>query len=75
MEEVLTVAEIEKRYAAEWVLVGEPEFDENHEVVRGKVLWHSKDRDEVYRKDRELRPESAAYIYTGPLPDNILINL
>jgi len=73
--EIITLAEIEKRFYNEWVPVGDPEFDENDTLTRGKVLWHSKDRDEVYRKDLELRPWSAAYLYTGPTPENILVNL
>jgi len=74
-DKVLTLAEIEKRFDKEWVLVGDPEFDANDTLIRGTVLWHSKDRDEVYRKDLELRTRSAAYLYTGPTPENILVNL
>ena len=73
-EEIATLSDIEKRFDDEWVLVEDPEFDANDILVRGKVLWHSKDRDEVYRKDLELRPNSAAYLYTGPIPENILVN-
>ena len=51
MDEVLTAAEIEKRFESEWVLIEDPQTDEALEVRRGKVRWHSKDRDEVYRKD------------------------
>jgi hypothetical protein len=72
---IMTQAEIEAEYENEWVLVEDPEFDANDIFVRGKILWHSKDRDEVYRKDLELRPRSAAYLYTGPPPENIAINL
>ena len=73
--ETITLAEIEKRFDDEWVLVEDPEYDANDTLVCGKVLWHSKDRNEVYRKDLELRPRSAAYLYTGPTPENILVNL
>jgi hypothetical protein len=75
MSQVMTMAEIEKSFDSEWVLVGDPEFNDQMEVVRGKVLYHSRVKDEVYRKDREIRPRSAAYVYTGPTPDNVLINL
>ena len=50
MNEVLTVQEIEARYEAEWILVEDPEVTPQLEVVGGKVLFHSKDRDEVYQK-------------------------
>jgi hypothetical protein len=75
MSQVMTMPEMEKSFASEWVLVGDPEFNERMEVVRGKVLFHSRDKEEVYRKDREIHPRSAAYVYTGPPPENVLINL
>jgi len=75
MDELLTVAEIEERFKSEWVLLGDPEVDERMEVIRGRVLFHSKDRDEVYHKDMELRPKSAAYIYTGKMPEGTAIAL
>ncbi len=67
MGEGLTHAEIEARFEREWVLLEAPEVDGNEDVVRGKVIWHSKDRDEVYRKLLELNPRSAATLYTGKL--------
>lgn len=75
MDEILTMAEIESRYPSEWVLVEDPEVNEHLEVLRGKVLWHSKDRDEVYSKAIELRPKSAAYVYTGTIPEDAVIVL
>jgi hypothetical protein len=67
-DEILTRAEIKARYPSECILIGDPETDENHEVIRGKVLFHSPDRDEMYRKMLELRPKSAATLYTGEPP-------
>ena len=75
MEEVITLAEIEERYKSEWILVEDPELDEQLNVIRGKVLWHSKDRDEMYQKDIELRPKRAAFLYTGTIPENTVVVL
>ena len=50
MNEILTITEIQSRFHAEWVLIQDPETTESLEVRSGKVLYHSKDRDEVYRK-------------------------
>ena len=75
MNEVLTLAEIQSRFDSEWVLVEDPELNEHLEVIRGKVLAHSKSRDEIDRKDMELRPKSAAYLYTGTMPENTAIIL
>ncbi len=65
MNDVLTLHEIEARFDNEWVLVEDPELTVDLKVVRGKVVWHSKDRDEVYRKLLELRPRHPACLYTG----------
>ena len=75
MENVMTVAEIESRFNSEWVLVEDPEMSESLEVQGGKVLYHSKDRDEVYRKAVELRPKRFAMLYTGTIPENTAIVL
>ena len=74
-DETMTVTEIEERFDNEWVLVEDPEFDRNNAVVRGKVLFHSKNRDEMYAKAMELRPKRSASLYTGPVPDEVFINL
>ena len=75
MEEVLTIAQIEAQFDSEWILVGEPQTNESLEVQSGKVLWHSKDRDEVYRKAVELRPRRSAMLYTGKMPKNTAVVL
>jgi hypothetical protein len=75
MAEVLTIDEIENRFDSEWVLLEDPEVDESQRVIGGKVLCHSKDRDEVYRKAIELRPRHSATIYTGELPADAVVIL
>ena len=75
MAEILTIAEIERRFASEWVLVEDPVADEALEVQAGKVLAHSKDRDEVYREAVRLRPGRFAVLYTGTLPKDTAIVL
>jgi len=75
MNEVISLAEIQTRFKSEWVLLGDPETTESLEVRGGKVLWHSKDRDEVYRKARELRSRHSAILYTGALPKEMVVVL
>ena len=70
MTEVLTIDEINERFPDEWVLIGDPETNESLEVLSGEVLWHSADRDEVYSKAKELRPQRAAFHFSGPLFDD-----
>jgi hypothetical protein len=68
MDEVLTIAEIEAKFDAEWVLIENPSTDEAFEVRSGTVLWHDKDRDEVYRRAIGARPKRFAIVYTGKMP-------
>jgi len=75
MNKFMTLAEIEAHFESEWVLLQDPETTEALEVKGGKVLWHSKDRDEVYRKARELRPRRSAILYTGTLPEGAAVIL
>ena len=75
MRNVLTAAEIESRFPAEWVLVEDPETNESLEVRNGVVVYHSKDRDDVYRKAVVLRPKRFAMLYTGTMPEGTAIVL
>lgn len=71
MSDVLTLAEIELRFQSEWVLIGDLQTTDTLEVEAGTVLWHSKDRDEVYRKAVALRPKRFTVLYTGPMPEDM----
>lgn len=75
MDDVLTIAQIEAQFSSEWVLVEEPETNQALEVQRGKVRWHSKDREEVYRKVLEMHPNRFAILYTGKMPKGTAIVL
>jgi hypothetical protein len=63
------LAEIESQFHSEWVLVEDPEVDDQLHVVREKVVAHSKDRDEVDRKAIELRLKHSAFLFVGSWPD------
>jgi len=69
--EMLTIEEIRERFAPDWVLIGEPDVDEYHCLLGGKVMFHSPVRDEVYRKATELRLEYCAFEYCGRAPEDM----
>ena len=65
---------IKESFDSEWVLIEDPETDDSLEVRNGKVVAHSRDRDEVYSKAVTLKPKSFAIIYTGsPRKDSAII--
>lgn len=75
MKREMTVREMESRSDSEWVLVGDPKTDAALEVLAGKVLHHSPDRDEVYRKAVALRPKRCAILYTGEMAKDTAVVL
>ena len=75
MTEEMTIAEIESQFESEWVLIQDPRTDEGLNVLAGRVLYHSKDRDEVYRKAVSLRPKRSAIVYTGEIPEETAVVL
>ena len=50
MDNIMTVEDMKTQFESEWVLVENPQTNDALEVLKGKILHHSKDRDEVYRK-------------------------
>ena len=75
MNEQITFAQLTKQFDSEWVLLADPVTNEGLSVESGTVLWHSRDRDEVYRKARELRPRHSAILFLGQLPENTAVIL
>ncbi|MEX0718981.1 MAG: hypothetical protein WD066_20470 [Planctomycetaceae bacterium] len=71
MDQNLTIDEIKDRYDSEWILLGDPETDEQLNVQGGTVLFHSSDREELYRKAAELRPKRSAIVFTGSVPEDM----
>jgi hypothetical protein len=68
MDEVLTIAEIERKFESEWVPIEDPSTNEALEVRGGTVRCHGKDRDEVYCPAVQIRPRRFAILYTGTMP-------
>jgi len=61
------VEEIKKRYKDEWVLIRVLKVDEFGTPIEGEVIEHSKLRDEIYEKQREMKGD-IAILYTGKIP-------
>ncbi len=71
MDEPMTIAEIESRFRDEWVLVQDPETNEQLEVVAGRVRCHSQNRDDIDRAMLEQKPPRRfAILFTRSTPDS-----
>jgi hypothetical protein len=75
MNKEMTIEEIESQFDSEWVLIEDPRTDEGLKVLGGRVLFHSRDRDEVYRKAVAQRPKRSAIVYTGKIPEETAVVL
>ena len=75
MAKILTIAEITSQFTDEWVLVEDPQTNSALEVQSGKVVFHSGDRDAVYRKAVTLQPRRFAVLFTGKMPQDTAIVL
>jgi hypothetical protein len=75
MGEMLTIQEIEARYAPYWVLIGGPETDDEQRLLGGRVLFASTDHDEIYHKAMELNLDRIAVRYLGTWPDDMALVL
>ena len=73
MDEFLTIDEIEARYAPEWVLIAEPQTDDQLEVLGGKVVFHSPERNAISRKAQELKLDQSAVRYLGEYPEHMVL--
>jgi hypothetical protein len=75
MKKILTMTQLESRYSGEWVLLVNPVQNKNSEIMRGKLVFHSKDRHEVYKEAHKRKDAHTAIFYVGKLPEDLVVVL
>ena len=65
MNEILTMEEIERKFDGEWVLIEDVETDEQLEILRGKVTYHGKDKNELHQRAMESKNKHFASLFIG----------
>lgn len=75
MSGILPLAEIQERFVGQWVLLGDIQTNDVGEVLAGRVLCHSNQREEVDAYALRLRPARFALLYVGipPGPSDIML--
>lgn len=73
MPEVVDIDQESKKYEDEWVLFEVTEVDEHHLAVKGRLLCHSKSRDEIHEVIMKVRDSASELglrtFFTGdPIP-------
>ena len=71
----MRLEEIKKKYQGEWVLIEYKELNENLVPLEGEVLAHSKNRDEIYRKQLSYKGKGLAIDYLGKIPEDWAVML
>ena len=75
-EPYLTMAEIEKRYPQEWVLVNQLQKRHDGFAIGGVVVAHGTNKEAILGEmDKLPIPRNVAFFYTGPIPDDVLFLL
>ena len=67
MEEIATIEEIERKYRDEWVIVEVLEENDHEEPTKGKLIAHSKSRDEIYDLLKEMTGDICMF-FAGEIP-------
>ena len=78
MPESQNIAEIEAQYRDEWLLFEVLETDKVDRPLTGKLLCHSKNRDEIHKTAMEKRRRDKCYYitFTGdPVPPDMVVVL
>lgn len=70
MAQIQTVDEMMEAYRGEWAIIVDCEYDESRNLLRGRVVAHSPDRDDIYR-EMANHPEGGAVRYLGQIPADI----
>lgn len=75
MKKILTMKQLESQYSGEWVLLVNPVHDKLMAPIRGELVFHSKDRDEVYKEAHKRKDAHTASFYVGKLPKDLVVVL
>ena len=71
MLEWMTEAEWIRRYPDEFVLVIDPDWDDQKGLQAGYVAFHSPERKETYAEANRLNPKFCGCPFTGGLPEGM----
>ena len=71
MSEIMTFEQIRQNYDGEWVLIAYSETDEELRVVKGKVIAHSANKDDIYRALEKAVEQPLAIEYMGQIPEDL----
>ncbi len=75
MKKIFTMKDLEALYSGEWVLLVNPKHIERLDRLRGELVFHSKNRNEVYKEAHKRKDAHTAILYVGKLPEDLAVVL
>ena len=72
VKRVQMIAKLKRRYPKEWLLLTHVVTDELTRPVQGKLVAHSKNRDEIYDRLSKMRGKLGV-LYTGEIPRKLAV--
>jgi hypothetical protein len=74
--ELMVIQDIKSRYEGEWVLLVDCETDEFSNIVKGRVQFHSLNRQAVFEElVKNPSRRKTATIYAGEIPKDLAVML
>ena len=70
VEEIST---IKRRYPKEWLLLTNVVADKLTRPIKGRLVAHSKNRDDIYDRLTRIRAGSVCVEYTGKIPKDLVV--
>ncbi len=72
-KQVQEIAKLKRRYPKEWLLLTNVVADELTRPIKGKLVAHSKNRDDIYDRLAHIRARSVSVEYTGKVPKDLVV--
>ena len=70
---VQRLSALKRRYPKEWLLLTNVVADELTRPIKGKLVAHSKNRDDIYDRLAHIRAKSVSIEYTGKVPKDLVV--
>jgi hypothetical protein len=71
---ILSIEQMQSTYPNQWLLVANPQTDDNLDIIEGEVIAHSTDCEQIYdtiARERQTRTGTLAIEYTGTITDDV----
>ena len=71
MSKIMELDDIYKRYKDEWLLIEYEQLDEDLNVTKGRVVAHSRDKNEILQQLVQIQGKNIAIEYAGAAPNSL----